>query len=201
MNESLGFFARLWLAFILPWVLIFDGRFAAKVRALRSGAASAPAVKQPFSSAKTETRLENSRVIEAEPVAPVQLRHDDPTTALQLLAILQREGRFIDFLQEDVTSFSDAEVGGAARVVHAGCKRALADYITLEPVRREAEGAPVTLDRGFDAGRTRLTGNVVGEAPFKGKLTHHGWVVKAIQLPTLASGHDPKVIAPAEVEL
>ena len=198
MNESLGFFARLWLAFILPWVVLFDGVFAAKVKALRSGGVSAAANK-PFTSVKTETRLENSKVIEAEAVN--EAHPDDPTTALQLLAILQREGRFIDFLQEDVASFSDAEVGGAARVVHAGCKRALADYITLEPVRREAEGAAVTLDRGFDAGRTRLTGNVVGEAPFKGKLTHHGWVVKAIQLPTLASGHDPKVIAPAEVEL
>ena len=198
MNDSLGFFARLWFAFIVPWIVLFNGRFAARAKALRQ-APPASVGEQTFSSARPEVREGNAQVIESAPV--VQTRFDDPTTALQLLAILQREGRFIDFLQEDVAAFSDAEVGGAARVVHAGCKRALADYITLEPVRGEAEGAAVVLDRGFDSGRTRLTGNVVGEAPFKGKLTHHGWVVKAIKLPTLASGHDPKVIAPAEVEL
>jgi hypothetical protein len=138
------------------------------------------------------------KVIDATPAAPTGA---DATTAMQLLGIMQREGRFIDFLQEDVASFSDAQVGAAARVVHAGCKRAMADYVVLEPVRREPEGAPVVLDRGYDAERTRLTGNVVGEPPFKGRLTHHGWQIATMKLPSLANGHDPKVIAPAEVEL
>ncbi|MBC7792851.1 MAG: DUF2760 domain-containing protein [Clostridia bacterium] len=188
MDQTLGFFARLWLAFVLPWVVLFDGRFAALVQALRNGAAEAPHdAGAPL----------KATVIEAMPV----VTHDDPTTALQLLSLMQREGRFIDFLQEDVSSFADNEVGAAARVVHAGCKKALADYVKLEPIRREPEGAAVTLERGFDAGRTRLTGNITGEAPFKGKLTHHGWQVATIKLPTVTTGHDPKVIAPAEVEL
>lgn len=194
MDQSLGFFARLWLAFVLPWVVLFDGRLAARVQALRTGATTEP--ESPMQ-AKTQTAIDRAAIIDAAPV----VTHDDPTTALQLLALMQREGRFIDFLQEDVTAFADNEIGAAARVVHAGCKKALAEYVKLEPVRREAEGDAVTLDRGYDAARTRLTGNVVGEPPFKGKLTHHGWLVATIKLPTLTSGHDPKVIAPAEVEV
>ncbi len=193
MQSSLGFFSRLWLAFVLPWVVLFNGRTAARVQRARLGVDAPVAPNTPA----TETSLSAVKIIEAAPVAATP----DASPAMQLLSIMQREGRFIDFLQEDVGSFSDAQVGAAARVVHAGCKRALADYVTLEPVRREPEGAAVVLDRGFDAGRTRLTGNVMGEPPFKGKLTHHGWQVATIKLPTLANGHDPKVIAPAEVEL
>jgi hypothetical protein len=195
MQSSMGFFARLWLAFVLPWIVLFNGRPAMRVQRARSGLDTrkddAP------TSAATETSLSAVKIIDAAPAAAAP----DASPAMQLLAIMQREGRFIDFLQEDVASFSDAQVGAAARVVHAGCKRALADYVTLEPVRREPEGAAIVLDRGFDSGRTRLTGNVVGEPPFKGKLTHHGWQIATIKLPTLVSGHDPKVIAPAEVEL
>ena len=195
MHATLGFFARLWLAFILPWIVLFDSRVAARVQAARLGANDE--TRRASSPTATETSLSAVKIIEAAPVAATP----DASPAMQLLAIMQREGRFIDFLQEDVGSFSDAQVGAAARVVHAGCKRALADYVVLEPVRREPEGAAVVLDRGFDAGRTRLTGNVVGEPPFKGKLTHHGWQIATIKLPTLTNGHDPKVIAPAEVEL
>jgi hypothetical protein len=118
-----------------------------------------------------------------------------------VLAILQREGRFIDFLQDDVTSFSDEEVDAAARVVHEGCKRALKNHVVFEPVRTEEEGSPIELAEGFDAHRLRLTGNVVGNPPFKGRLAHHGWQVKELQLPTLSAEHDPRVLAPAEIEL
>jgi len=168
---ALSFWQRLWLAFILPWKLLADGALAARVQPL---ALPAPA---------------------AAPAAP------ETSSALQLLSLLQREGRFIDFLQEDVTGFSDADVGAAARVVHSGCKRAIAGALKLDPIRTEVEGAPVTLEKGFDPARTRITGNVVGEPPFKGRLAHHGWLVREIHLPTLAAGHDPLIVAPAEVEL
>lgn len=125
----------------------------------------------------------------------------DPTTAMVLLSILQREGRLLDFLQEDVTEYPDADIGAAARVVHEGCRRGLKDYLVLEPVRNEGEGDVVVLERGFDAARTRVTGNVVGEPPFRGHLAHHGWQVSEIRLPEIVEGHDPRVVAPAEVEL
>ncbi len=133
--------------------------------------------------------------------APVPLREADEDAALQLLALLQREGRFVDFLEEDIDTFADADVGAAARVVHQGCRKALREHVTLEPVRAEAEGAALTVPPGFDAAQLRLVGNVTGEAPFRGRLQHRGWRATAVRLPRLVPGHDVRVVAPAEVEL
>jgi hypothetical protein len=130
-----------------------------------------------------------------------QLKTTSPDAALQLLALLQQEARFIDFIQEDLLGFSDAEVGAAARVVHEGGKKVLNDYFSLEAVRDEQEESRITLAQGFDATEVRLTGNVVGQAPFTGTLIHRGWRVTETRLPKLAEGHDAHIVAPAEVEL
>lgn len=121
--------------------------------------------------------------------------------ALQLLSALQREGRLVDFIEEDLTGYPDASVGAAARAVHAGCKRAIQEYFRLEPVMREAEGATVEVRSGFDPAAVRLTGNVVGKPPFKGALRHHGWRAQDVKLPQASDGIDPAIVAPAEVEL
>ena len=122
-------------------------------------------------------------------------------SGLQLLAILQREGRLIDFLQQDLAGFSDEEIGAAARVVHTGCRKALQHACDLEPVLEDREDTPIRVDPGFDAQRIRLTGNVTGQPPFQGTLKHHGWVAKTIRMPEVSDALDPCVIAPAEVEL
>jgi hypothetical protein len=115
--------------------------------------------------------------------------------------MLQREGRLVDFLQEDVSSFSDSDIGAAARVVHAGCRKALAQCLALDPVMNDAEGATVSIPPGFDAQRIRLTGNVSGQPPFRGALKHHGWVITSVRLPEISDSLDPRVLAPAEVEI
>ena len=120
---------------------------------------------------------------------------------LAVLALLQREGRLVDFLQEDVSSFSDAEIGAAARVVHTGSRKVVDQYLTLEPVLKDAEGSSVTVPIGFNAERIRLTGNVAGQPPFRGALKHHGWIATSIRFPAMSPALDPRVIAPAEVEI
>jgi len=132
---------------------------------------------------------------------PVVLKEHSPAAALQLLSLLQQEARFIDFVQEDLAAYSDADIGAAARVVHEGSKKAVNEYFTLAAVREEIEESRVTLNEGFNAAEVRLTGNVVGQAPFTGTLVHRGWKVTEVKLPKLAEGHDAHVIAPAEVEL
>ncbi|MEJ2754963.1 MAG: DUF2760 domain-containing protein [Gammaproteobacteria bacterium] len=129
------------------------------------------------------------------------LRELSPDAALQLLGLLQQEARFIDFLNEDLTGYSDADIGGVARVVHEGGKRVLSSYFVLEPIRSEAEEACVNVKSGFDAQAVRLIGNVKGEPPYHGVLTHRGWCVREVKLPQLALGHRTEIIAPAEVEL
>jgi hypothetical protein len=135
------------------------------------------------------------------PPAPARLKATSPDAALQLLALLQQEARFIDFIQEDLLGFSDADVGAAARVVHEGGKKVLQDYFTLAAIRDEQEESRITLPEGFDATMVRLTGNVLGQPPFSGTLMHRGWKVTEVRLPKLAEGHDAHIIAPAEIEL
>jgi hypothetical protein len=139
------------------------------------------------------------------PVAPVAtpapLRQATPDAALQLLALFQRDARLIDFTEEDLASYADADIGAAARIVHEGCRKVLREHFTIAPVRAEAEGSRISLDAGFDAAAIRLTGNVVGSAPFKGSISHRGWRATDVRLPTLSGGHDATVLAQAEVEL
>lgn len=139
------------------------------------------------------------RLLETKPAAlPPEREH---ASGLALLGALQREGRLLDFIQQEVASFSDEEVGAAARVVHDGCRKVLRQYFEFEPAAKEPEGATVSLPQGFDTQRVRLTGNVAGQPPFRGTLKHHGWVAKAIRMPAISEAIDPRVIAPAEVEL
>lgn len=133
--------------------------------------------------------------------APVTLRVATPDAALQLLGLFQREARLIDFTQENLSAYSDADIGAAARVVHEGCGKVLREHFTIEAVRSEAEGSRVVLEEGFDASAVRLTGNVVGKAPFRGALSHRGWRASNVRLPKLAEAHDAAILAPAEVEL
>jgi hypothetical protein len=134
------------------------------------------------------------------PPAPV-LRESGPDAALQLLALLQREGRFIDFMQDDIKGYADADIGAAVRIVHEGCRKVLKEHFRIEPVRPETEGSRVTLQPGFDAASVKLTGNVVGQPPFSGTLSHRGWRAAEVKLPKLAEKHDARVLAQAEVEL
>lgn len=139
-----------------------------------------------------------------EPVAvtpPAPAPQAAPAAALQLLGLLQREARFIDFIEEDIAAYGDADIGAAARVVHEGCRKVLREHFSLAPVRTEAEGSRITLPAGFDAAAIRLTGNVVGQPPFAGTLSHRGWRVTDTRLPRLADGHDAAIVAQAQVEL
>jgi len=148
-----------------------------------------------------EKIVEVEKIVQAPAPEPVILKEATPDAALQLLSLLQKEARFIDFIKEDVSAFSDAEIGAAARVVHQGCSKAVSEHFTLAPVSKDPEGNRVTLNKGFDAASFRLTGNIVGEAPFTGTLVHKGWQVTDLRLPKLTEGHNAKIVAPAEVEL
>jgi hypothetical protein len=148
-----------------------------------------------------EKIIEVEKIVQAPAPAPIVLKEATPDAALQLLGLLQKEARFLDFIQENVAAYSDADVGIAARVVHEGCNKVLKEHITLDCVFHEPEGSKITLEQGFDAARVRLTGNIVGNPPFTGHLIHKGWQVSQINLPKLTAGHDAKIIAPAEVEL
>jgi Domain of unknown function (DUF2760) len=120
---------------------------------------------------------------------------------LWLLSLLQREGRLLDFLLEDVAGYTNEQIGAAVRDIHRQCKKAIADHLVLEPVMSGAENSPVVVAAGFDPSAIRLTGNVAGQPPFRGNLLHHGWRVREIKLSRPPEGQDQFVVQPAEVEV
>ncbi len=190
---SLPFLTRLWFAYVVFFRVLFNGQYAAEIhqaKALPEGARS--------------TRSDNALPEPAREPKPERAPDPKPPAteaALQLLALLQREGRLVDFLEEDVATFADADIGAAARVVHAGCRKALREHVKLEPVRKEEEGVRVTLPEPVSAAEVKLTGNVQGKGPHTGTLRHRGWRAVEITLPTAVSGHDARILAQAEVEL
>jgi Domain of unknown function (DUF2760) len=121
--------------------------------------------------------------------------------AVQMLALLQRDGRLIDFLAENISPYPDAQLGAAVRTIHEACRKVLEQYVKLEPILNSEEDQPVTVQGGLDPATIKLLGNVTGEPPIRGVLRHRGWRVKEVNLPPLPQGSGRMVIAPAEVEL
>jgi len=121
--------------------------------------------------------------------------------AVQMLALLQRDGRLIDFLSENVAPYPDAQLGAAVRSVHESCRQALERYVKLEPIIASDEDRPVTVQAGFDPASIKVIGNVTGKPPLRGLLRHRGWRAAEIKLPSLPEGPGRSVIAPAEVEM
>lgn len=155
---------------------LFDGAFAEKLERLLQGVADEPPV-----------------VIPDEPLVSPD--------AVQMLALLQREGRLVDFLQEDLEQADDAQVGAVVRAtVYQGCRKAFKEYLTLEPVMTQEEETEVTIEPGFNASEIRLAGSVEGEPPFKGILRHRGWKLTRANLPK-ANAAGMQIVCPAEVEL
>jgi len=137
----------------------------------------------------------------ATPPAPAAAHAD--AEIVSFLAMLQEKGRLVDFLMDNINPYNDAQVGAAARVVHAGGKRVLQEHFSIHPLRTEDEGSTVQVPAGYAADEYRLVGKIAGQAPFSGVLVHRGWKADMVKLPQLlpsAPGQLP-VIAPAEVEL
>jgi hypothetical protein len=168
---------NLGLAFRVFWKALRNPRFAAQVAPLAAAPTPEPPPKLPSAPPKPS----------AEP--------------LRLLTILQRDGRLVDFLMEDIAGLPDAQIGAAVRTIHRDCHKALAEHVTLDAVAEPAEGATMTVPPGFDPSAIRVIGNLTGHPPFSGTVRHRGWRAKEVRLPPLPPGQDPFVVAPAEVEL
>ena len=121
--------------------------------------------------------------------------------AVTLLSLLQKEGRLVDFLQESIDAYDDAQIGAAVRNIHEGCRKVLDEHCAVTPVLDGQEDSSVKIEPGFDPSRIRLIGNVTGQPPFEGLLRHHGWQVSQCTLPSGPTTADRRVVAAAEVEL
>jgi hypothetical protein len=195
--------SRLFLAFACFFRVLFGQKLPSGAIAFlpETTSASRPEPDKPVAAPKEpvkDVRAEPRPEPEKPRVSTAQHHRDG---ALALLALLQREGRLVDFLREPLDGFSDADIGAAARDVHRGCRKVLDQHLAFEPVMPGSEEAKVSVPKGFDPAEIRLIGEARGEPPFRGTLRHHGWRVVDAKLPMLTDGVDRMVIAPAEVEL
>lgn len=187
---------RVWIALRVFWLALVSGATARRVeeeilaRPALPGAegtvAPSPADKtvKPAAKPKPEAR----RVVRSE--------------ALTLLAALQREARFVDFVKEPLAGYSDAQVAAAARDIHRDCGAVLERFFGLVPIAAQEEGSPLEVPAGYDPARYRLTGNVTGSPPYRGRLIHPGWEATRCELPSWSGSEESvRVVAPVEVEI
>ena len=201
-----SFVQRFFLALSAYFRILFDVEFAKRVvaaGAVQPGSTESPALEPEAEPESSSRRAAGVAPLEQAGSASAETgsKPSAPDGALQLLSLLQREGRFVDFIQQDVQKFSDAQIGQAARVVHEGCRATFRRYLELEPVLAEAEGSRTEVPSGFDARAIKLLGNVSGSAPYRGVLRHQGWRASRVELPQTLEGHAFEVLAPAEVEV
>ena len=185
-------FLLAWRAF---WGVLLNGQKARQVAAALTGK-TVPRAAEPSLPAPAETR---PAVVAAATKEPARPRRSE---AISLLAVLQREGRLVDFLQQPLAGFSDAEIGAVVREVHRDSARALDRLFGLVPAIPKAEWDVMELAAGFDASRFKLTGQISGGAPYRGAVAHHGWQATRCEIPTW-SGSDETllVVATAEFEV
>jgi hypothetical protein len=165
-------------------------------------AEAAKSVEQVLSGAGLPPPVEEKPAALPKPRAPEKPTAPVRSDALTVLAALQRDARFVDFVKEPLGDYSDAQIGAAARDVMRDSAAVLDRMFAIQPLLPEGEGAEVEVPAGFDAGQFRLTGNVTGEPPFRGHLVHHGWEATKCELPAwTGSKSAANVIAAAEVEL
>lgn len=136
---------------------------------------------------------------EEKPAAPPPPPVRASDGALQMLAILQRDSRLIDFIMEDISPYSDDQVGAAVRTLHDQCRDSLTRYLKLQPVIDGVEGTYTQAAAG--AGLVKFVGNVPAQPPPGGVLRHKGWRAAAVDLPALGARQDATIIAPAEIEV
>ncbi len=120
---------------------------------------------------------------------------------LHCLSVLQRDGRLLDFFDEDLSLYEDDQIGAAVRSIQEDCKKAIKKYIDPKPVFEAEEGESVTIEPGFDIDAITLVGNVSGEPPFQGILKHRGWKAGKKDVPKLSDIRNPGIMTPAEIEI
>ena len=152
---------------------------------------------------ETSKRTPDVRTRKAEAEVPDQaaVKRSQERLYIHLFSILQREGRLMDFFAEDIEEYEDEDIGAAVRNIHENCRKIIDKYIIPKSILVDEEDSEITVEPGFDPNAIKLTGNVTGNPPFKGIVRHKGWKAEKLDMPILSGERDPRIIAPAEIEI
>jgi hypothetical protein len=179
---------RIVLAFRAFFALLFSGR-------LPDDLVSALGL-----TARKEASSRSASAPKPAPAPPPAPQIQPADGALQLLGMLQRDARVLDFFMEDISPYSDEQVGGAARDVHQKTRELLIRHFAPAPLIDAVEGSTATAPA--DPAQVKFIGNVpAGSAPSSGVLRHRGWRAGAASLPKWNPKQDLRILAQAEIEV
>ena len=177
---------RIILAFKVFFKILFSGVYARSIRSLDQNGAAA-------------TKTAPAKVEKPKPAAPPKPSRSD---AITLLAALQREARFIDIVNEPLADYSDEQIGAASRDVLRDSAKVLERFFDIQPLSDAEEGANIDAPENHDPQKYHLIGNVVGDGPVSGQMTHHGWIAKKCEVPDWKGKSESRnIIAPIEIQV
>jgi hypothetical protein len=188
-------FAGLIVGFVLGAflaVVVFSLRAGGPARLLEALQLAARMHRDPTLAERIHRALESPEPAPPSAVSPV---------ALRMLALLQENARLVDFLLEDISAATDAQIGQAVREIHRQAQQVLKDHVVLEPILSAQEGESVTVEAGYDPSAIRVIGHVAGTPPYRGQVEHPGWRAREVKLPEVPRGADPRVVQPAVVHI
>ena len=194
LNEWVQHLAGLFWPYFVPASVVLFALIALltilTLRRLPAGSAPPKATKAPVQTAE-EIKAELEQ----------QMLETHQRLYLHLIAVLQKEGRLLDFFSEDLAQYDDAQIGAAVRNIQENCKKVLQNHVAPQAVLKQNEGEEIMVEKDFDPNLIKLVGNVTGKPPFKGVVQHRGWRARKLELPTFPGRQAPDIIAPAEVEV
>jgi hypothetical protein len=130
---------RFFLAISVFFKVLFHAKYAQDISSIPSKEAKIGELEDNLK----RLRLENN-LLEASAKAPV-VEDELLPGASALLTLMQREARFLDFTQEDISELSDQQVGAVSRLIHRDLKKLVSQYVKLQPVFDAEEGQKVSV--------------------------------------------------------
>ncbi|MCX8140533.1 MAG: DUF2760 domain-containing protein [Thermogemmata sp.] len=173
-------------------VVMFSLRAGGPARLLEALQLAARMHRDPALAERIHRALESPEPVSPSGVSPI---------ALRMLALLQENARLVDFLLEDISAATDAQIGQAVREIHRQAQQVLKEHMVLEPILSAQEGETVTVEAGYDPSAIRVIGHVAGAPPYRGQVEHPGWRAREVKLPDVPQGADPRVVQPAVVHI
>jgi hypothetical protein len=145
--------------------------------------------------------LKNPKAFEEKTKKITEKKPKPALDHLRLLSMMQHSARFIDFIKEDISAYSDQEVGVVVRDIHKNCAKLLEEVVAIRPISKDEEGSAFIVPVHYDSQEISLIGNIRGEPPYKGVLRHPGWKASKLSLPECSMDVRKEIIQLAEVEV
>ena len=180
---------RLFQAIATFFKVLFQSDFAHKVKEIEPTSRKLVDLQETLEKQSVRHQLE----IEQLKNTPKDVHGNFEEGSYALLSLMQKEARFLDFVQEEIEELPDAQVGAVCKRIHKDLKKLFKDFLKIEPVFDSRENETVSIAEGFEPSEIQLSGEIDKKPPFKGILKHKGWMVDSLNLPKRSASARTKI--------